>query len=143
MAGRTGAVTLSTTDISGLGSMASQSASAVAITGGTPQGLSLLKVGTDSGGAVSSFIDAAAGSARQLVYQTASTTRWNLAANATAESGSNAGSDFIVAAYSDSGVLLSTPVTITRATGTVSFAAPPLVGTAIAGDNSAKAASTA
>jgi hypothetical protein len=143
VAGRTGAVTLSTTDISGLGSMASQSASAVAITGGTAQGLSLLKVGTDSGGAVSSFIDAAAGSARQLVYQTASTTRWNLAANATAESGSNAGSDFIVAAYSDSGVLLSTPVTITRATGTVSFAAPPLVGTAIAGDNSAKAASTA
>jgi hypothetical protein len=143
VAGRTGAVTLSSSDISGLGSMATQSAGAVAITGGTAQGLSLLKLGADTGGTISSFIDAAAGSARQLVFQTASSTRWNLAANATAESGSNAGSDFIVAAYSDSGALLSTPVTITRATGTVSFAAIPLVGTAAAGDNSTKAASTA
>jgi len=38
VAGRTGAVTLSTSDISGLGTMATQSASAVVITGGTMAG---------------------------------------------------------------------------------------------------------
>ena len=40
VAGRTGAVTLSNTDISGLGTMSTQSASSVAITGGTISGLS-------------------------------------------------------------------------------------------------------
>lgn len=39
VAGRTGEITLSTTDISGLGTMATQSASSVAITGGTIDGV--------------------------------------------------------------------------------------------------------
>jgi hypothetical protein len=44
VAGRTGAVVLSTADISGLGTIASQAASSVAITGGTISGLSSLGV---------------------------------------------------------------------------------------------------
>jgi len=51
VAGRTGAVTLSTTDISGLGTMATQAASSVAITGGSITGitdLALLDGGTGS-----------------------------------------------------------------------------------------------
>jgi len=44
VAGRTGAVTLSTTDISGLGTMATQAASSVAITGGSITGITDLAV---------------------------------------------------------------------------------------------------
>jgi hypothetical protein len=44
VAGRTGAVTLSTTDISGLGTMATQAASSVAITGGSVTGITDLAV---------------------------------------------------------------------------------------------------
>ena len=44
VAGRTGAVTLSTTDISGLGTMATQAASSVSITGGSITGITDLAV---------------------------------------------------------------------------------------------------
>lgn len=53
VAGRTGAVTLSTTDISGLGTMATQNATSVAITGGTATLTSLTTAtvqATNSGG---------------------------------------------------------------------------------------------
>jgi hypothetical protein len=45
--------------------------------------------------------------------------RWILRTDATAESGSNAGSDFQILARADAGSALSTPLTITRATGAV------------------------
>jgi hypothetical protein len=51
VAGRTGAVVLANTDISGLGTMSTQNASAVAITGGTESGV------THSGDTVGTYLD--------------------------------------------------------------------------------------
>jgi hypothetical protein len=51
VAGRTGAVTLANTDISGLGTMSTQNASSVAITGGTESGV------THSGDTIGTYLD--------------------------------------------------------------------------------------
>lgn len=51
VAGRTGAVTLANTDISGLGTMSTQNANAVAITGGTESGV------THSGDIIGTYLD--------------------------------------------------------------------------------------
>lgn len=47
--------------------------------------------------------------------------RWTISANSTAESGSNAGSDLAIGAWSDSGVALSTPIFVQRSTGNVAI----------------------
>ncbi len=62
----------------------------------------------------------AAASARQMKWQTSTSDRWVAAANATAESGANAGSNFEINRYDDTGTLIGTSVFISRATGTVS-----------------------
>ena len=48
-------------------------------------------------------------------------TRWVLAEDASAEVGGSAGSNFSLSAYNDTGGLLSTPMSINRASGTVTF----------------------
>lgn len=63
-----------------------------------------------------------AGTARQLRLRTGTSDRWIVSANGTAESGTNAGSDFAVASYDDSGALLATPLFIIRSTGGVRVA---------------------
>ena len=63
-------------------------------------------------------IDAAAGGQTGIVYyKTAGVERWRLIKTATAESGSNAGSNFALNSYSDAGAFLSTDVGVDRATG--------------------------
>jgi hypothetical protein len=47
--------------------------------------------------------------------------RWVLAEDASAEVGGSAGSNFSLTAYNDTGGLLSTPMSINRASGTVTF----------------------
>jgi len=62
--------------------------------------------------------------------------RWRLVlGDATAEAGSNAGSDFRLDSYSDGDSQLTTPLLISRATGTATFAAPALTLKAPAGNN--------
>lgn len=58
-----------------------------------------------------------------------STFRWAMEfGNATPESGSNAGSDFVLHAFSDAGAMLSPdPLTITRSNGRVTFGAMPSI----------------
>lgn len=73
-------------------------------------------------------ISGAAASVREFKLQTANVDRWVLAANAAAEAGSNAGSDFELSCFSDAGALLFTPYTVNRATGVLSFAVRPTVG---------------
>ena len=58
-----------------------------------------------------------AGYRRTFSFRTAGVTRWHLGVDATAESGSNAGSLFILEAYSDTGVLIDTVLSIVRAAG--------------------------
>jgi hypothetical protein len=64
-------------------------------------------------------IDGDAGQNRLISYRTGGLQRFGLYVNNTAESGSNAGSNFAIRAYSDAGTLLSTPLFIERSTGNV------------------------
>ena len=73
-------------------------------------------------------IDGDAGFNKLISYRTAGLQRFGLYVNNTAESGSNAGSNFAIRAYSDAGTLLSTPLFINRATGNVGI--NTLTGTA-------------
>jgi Chaperone of endosialidase len=69
---------------------------------------------------------AASGQPVNLVGETAGLLRWALVlGNAVAESGANAGSDFVISRYSDAGAFIDQPLTINRATGTITTA--PLV----------------
>lgn len=63
----------------------------------------------------------AAGNSRGLQIQTSGVDRWYIRANTSAESGSNAGSDFAITRYNDAGVLVDSPLSINRATGAVTL----------------------
>ncbi|KRE07469.1 hypothetical protein ASE63_22480 [Bosea sp. Root381] len=63
------------------------------------------------------LIRGAAGTTRELRFGTAGALRWNLRANASAESGSNGGSNFELLAYDDPGAGLRTQLQIIRASG--------------------------
>lgn len=59
---------------------------------------------------------------RHLVLGTGTSQRWTIAANASNEAGTNAGSDLVIARYSDTGASLGTALTIMRGTGAATFA---------------------
>jgi hypothetical protein len=82
----------------------------------TPVGILHLK---KTAGNTRLAIDGDAGFNRLISYRTAGLQRFGLYVNNTAESGSNAGSDFAIRAYNDAGTLLTTPVFIKRSTGNV------------------------
>jgi hypothetical protein len=65
-----------------------------------------------------------AGGQRSILAQSNGSNRWQLVlADGTAESGSNAGSNFALNALGDTGSPLSTPLSIDRATGVCTFSA--------------------
>jgi microcystin-dependent protein len=66
--------------------------------------------------------------ARFINWFTGTSQRWQMGANATAESGANFGSDLVLSRYDDLGNVIDVPVTITRSTGVVKFAQTPTVG---------------
>src|SRR5262249_22831300 len=67
-------------------------------------------------------IEGAAGTSREIQFTTGATSeRWVLATNSTAEGGSNAGSNFVLKSYKDDGTALGTPLTITRSNGNATF----------------------
>ncbi len=89
-----------------------------------------LFIGSDTlSGAAQCILDNAGGGGRNFVMQTAGKNRWTVQANAAAETGSNAGSDFVIAAYGDNGANISIPITISRANGAITCA-PIAVNTA-------------
>lgn len=77
---------------------------------------------------VGATVSKAAGNARLLQFLSGSSLRWTQGANATAESGSNAGSDWNLQRFNDSGTLLGTSLAVTRSTGQVTFETTPQVG---------------
>ena len=93
------------------------------------------------------YIDGPAASARSVVFRTDGTTnnsyRWALSTSADAESGANAGSDFSLLRYNDSGVAIDAPVKVSRATGLMTLTRTPTFPTAAAGDSSTSGATTA
>jgi hypothetical protein len=81
----------------------------------------LTKLHIDGGAsALIANLDANVSVAKTLSFRSDNSNRINLEVSGT-ESGSNAGADFFLRAYSDAGSLLNTPLTITRATGAATF----------------------
>lgn len=77
--------------------------------------------------AVQHILKAAAGQVKQFVLATGITNRWIFRSNATAEGGSNAGSDLEIIACDDAGAQIDTPVSVVRAAnGAISLARPTL-----------------
>jgi len=64
-------------------------------------------------------IDGPAGINRNLNFSTSGTTRWNIYANSTAESGSDSGSNLTIAKYTDAGVYNGVAMFIERSSGSV------------------------
>jgi hypothetical protein len=79
-----------------------------------PLGILHLKV---AAGTTRMLLDGDAGQSKIITYRTAGLQRWGLYSNNVAESGSNAGSNFVLRRYSDAGTLLGTPLEVNRATG--------------------------
>lgn len=73
---------------------------------------------------------AAAGTTRGHYIYTSTNPRWSLTADAVAEGGSNAGSDFHIARYTDAGAFIDNPITIVRSNGAV-FIKGNVSGTAV------------
>jgi hypothetical protein len=83
------------------------------------------------------IVNGAAASTRGVAYRSAGLDRWWVSANSTAESGSNAGSNFAISAYNDAGTLIDSPLFIARVAGGAVTIARPLSVT-----NSTAASST-
>lgn len=66
-------------------------------------------------------IQSIGGQAAEIRLRTGSSERWRILKNNLAEAGENAGSDFAILRYNDSGAQLGTSVYISRATGEISL----------------------
>lgn len=64
-------------------------------------------------------IDGNAGFNRLISYRTGALPRWGLYADNTAESGSNAGTNFAIRRYNDAGTFIDAPLYITRSSGNI------------------------
>jgi microcystin-dependent protein len=74
-------------------------------------------------------VSGAAATTRKIRLYTSASLRWLFGADATAEGGSNAGSDFSIQRYADDGVtLLGTSLKIIRSTGVAILEAIPTIG---------------
>lgn len=65
------------------------------------------------------FMRSIAGRAKYVSYQTGNSTRWQCGVNGTAESGSNAGSDWYFSRFADNGTYIDDPIVINRASGNI------------------------
>lgn len=81
----------------------------------------IMELGDRSDSATVVRIVGAAGSTRDLIWGTGSSSRWIWRATSASESGSNAGSDLQLIARDDSGASLSTPISFTRSSGAISI----------------------
>jgi len=77
--------------------------------------------------------DRAPGLIRAMAFRSSGTDRWNVSANATAEGGSNTGSDFNVSRFNDAGTFIDNPLSISRASGQVNIKGTSTNDNAIAG----------
>lgn len=80
-------------------------------------------------------IAGAAGTGRQLRFDTGTSPRWTINTNGIAESGSNVGSDLTIDRYTDAGAYIGNILIASRATGVVNFAQMPTVNGAPIGGN--------
>lgn len=82
-------------------------------------------LGASAGGNTTVSLRGASGSTRVWRISTGNTRRWAWGANATAESGSNVGSDYFLTAYDDAGSIIDSPISVARvAAGELLFVRP-------------------
>ncbi len=93
----------------------------------TPLLFSTSTVDISNNGGPSLNMSGLAGSQRTITMMSNGVNRWELLAQNNAETGSNAGSDLWLAAFSDSGAYLFTPIVISRATGVMTLSANPIL----------------
>jgi hypothetical protein len=74
------------------------------------------------------FLQAATGNAAGVDIRTGTSRRWIFAKTSATESGSNAGSNFVLQAYDDAGSVLNTPFSVTRSTGAITTLALTTTG---------------
>lgn len=78
-----------------------------------------------SGGASADMrVNGAAGTTRNVRFQSAASTRWAFSADGAAESGSNAGSDFLLGRYSDAAAFIEAAFSIRRTDGAMQIGVP-------------------
>lgn len=94
----------------------------------TGEGTVVVRDASDFVDAVGVKITKAAGNARITKFMSGTSLRWDLGADATAESGSDAGSKFKLNRYSDAAGFLGSPIIVDRDTGLVTFETTPKVG---------------
>ena len=75
----------------------------------------------DGAGQADLNIDGVDETTRNLKFRTGGSLRWAVAASNGAEAGSDSGSDFLVARYSDAGTFFDTPIRIQRDDGEIRF----------------------
>ncbi len=73
-------------------------------------------------------ITSGSGNGKYVVYQTGGSTRWEAGSNSSPEVGANAGSDFIINRYDDTGTYIDTPFIIDRDSGSVGLNTGSYVG---------------
>lgn len=76
-------------------------------------------------------LEANAGASKTIQMVTTGLSRWVIASENTAESGSNAGSNFIINRYTDAGAYNGTPVLINRSTGLTTLESLAVSGNAL------------
>jgi hypothetical protein len=108
----------------GTGALGSADRLTIDTSGNTTVGGTLTVSGTGTSTVSGNLLrDGAAGAVRGYYLSTGGLARWGIAANETAESGSNAGSNFQIFSFDDAGNILTRPIfSITRSTGASAFA---------------------
>lgn len=111
-------------DATGTVALTSNLAAYLPLTGGTLTGnlngtTASFTGNVNSGGAF--VINRAGATTKGIFSQTTASNRWFFGANATSESGSNLGSNFVIERYSDAGTSLGNALTIERNSGNASF----------------------
>lgn len=111
------------------------------LTGGSVSGnFSIIRDGQNI--AAQMTISGDAGNNRALNFDTDSTLRFNLFVTNEAEGGAAAGSNLILAAYTNAGALISNVFKVFRNTQVLQFSASPTMPTPTAGDSSTNGATT-
>lgn len=81
-----------------------------------------LTVGNNTSSSTVVAVVGPSGTVRQTQFMTTTTNRWAIGAGSGAESGGNAGSNFFIQRFDDTGAAIDSPITISRSTGAVTFA---------------------
>jgi hypothetical protein len=85
-----------------------------------------MALGYDTGGALFTINGAGSGAVRRIMFQSASSNRFDIVLAGNETGSGNVGSDFRIGRYDDAGALLSNPILINRASGAITFDAANL-----------------